>query len=117
MSLMNKFKEVFNGGCIKEEEKKRIDTANDALELLKQLKEGKVKSNISVVEQLVHWIDVLQQDMNIIKAHKIRDINADLTGVKTQLCLMADEMLKMKKDIDNNSKQSKKAVKVTKQDN
>ncbi len=99
MSLGSKLKDFFtSGGCVTETKYITLDTIQDAIDLIKEIKPSSVSEGapkvLMIVEQLVHWVDAMQKDMQLIKYDKLRTVLHDIAEIKIQLATMV-------KDIDN----------------
>ncbi len=95
MSIIGKIKNIFGSGCITEKEdmiKKDINNIQDALNLLNSIPGDQVQNGLSkflkAITQIVHWIDILQQDMNIVKGDKLRSMLADITAIRQQITII-----------------------------
>jgi hypothetical protein len=105
MSLGSKLKDFFTqGGCVINSPRDdiKIETILDALEALRVIKCSNLvdsRRKISaLLEQIVGWVDILQQDMNIVKAVKLRAIAHDIAEIKIQLISMTKEINDLKED-------------------
>jgi len=101
MSLGNKLKDFFtSGGCVLETKHITLDTVQDALNLIKDIKgkniaEGAPKV-LMIVEQLVHWVEVIQKDMDLVKYDKLRTIIQDIAEIKIQISTMVRDIESIK---------------------
>lgn len=99
MSLGNKLKDFFtSGGCTIEAKNITLDTVQDALDLIKKIRtnrdligEGAPKV-LAIVEQLVHWVEVIQKDMDLVKYDKLRTIIQDIAEIKIQISTMVRDI-------------------------
>ncbi len=115
MSLGSKLKDFFTtGGCVTQSKAVTLDTIQDALDLIKEIRPSLIHEGapkvLTVVEQLVHWIDVVQKDMELIKADKLRTMLHDIAAIKIQLTNMVTDIDSIRKD------QSKEVSSIDKDD-
>lgn len=97
MSLGSKLKDFFTaGGCVSEVKYITLDTIQEALDLIKSIKKDSITDGapkvLMLVEQLVHWVSVLQKDMEIIKSDKLRSVLHDIAEIKIQLATMIKDI-------------------------
>lgn len=108
MSLGNKLKDFFtSGGCVAESKIITLDTIQDAINLIKDIKHNNISEGapkvLMLIEQLVHWVNVLQKDMEIIKSDKLRSILHDIAEIKIQLVTMVKD-IDLVKSMKNNDR-------------
>lgn len=101
MSLGSKLKDFFtSGGCVTETKYITIDTIQDAINLIKDIKHNNIAEGapkvLMLVEQLVHWVDVMQKDMELVKYDKLRTIIQDIAAIKIQLTTMTSDIDKVR---------------------
>lgn len=101
MSLGNKLKDFFtSGGCVLETKHITLDTIQDALNLIKDIKSKNISDGapkvLMIVEQLVYWVEVMQKDMDLVKYDKLRTIIQDIAAIKIQLMNMTSDIEALK---------------------
>jgi hypothetical protein len=103
MSLGSKLKDFFTkGGCVIDfpRDTTKIETILDALEVIRSIRcsnsQDAQRKTTALLEQVVGWVDILQQDMNIVKAVKLRTILHDIAEIKIQLISMANDISTLK---------------------
>lgn len=101
MSLGNKLKDFFtSGGCVLETKHITLDTVQDALNLIKDIKSKNIAECapkvLMIVEQLVHWVEVIQKDMDLVKYDKLRTIIQDIAEIKIQISTMVRDIESIK---------------------
>lgn len=106
MSLGSKLKDFFtSGGCVTETKYITLDTIQDAIDLIKEIKPSSVSEGapkvLMIVEQLVHWVDAMQKDMQLIKYDKLRTVLHDIAEIKIQLATMVKDIDNVKSDKQN----------------
>lgn len=101
MSLGSKLKDFFNGTeDVQALKKTTLETIQDAKNLLEQVRNKRIADGapgvFSVLDQTVSWVDVLQKDMEIIKADKLRNIAHEIAAIKIQLQVISKEIAEAK---------------------